>query len=315
MTDTRDHIANIAKAAAAATSVFSLATLPNHLHRILELFSHFRLQYLVAAALLAAVFFALRRTRWALSMLVLLTINAVPVLPWYMPEAHAVPAGGTPVKLLLSNIHAENESAAGLLDLVTREAPDVVIVQELTAEHARELVPLKDRYPYSLNIPRADNFGISLLSQLPFASARVIQSPPLEHPSLFVTVDIGGQDVTFVTTHPVPPLGQSGFAARNEQLADIGRLIADTDGPIVLIGDLNASMWGFHYRQLLETTGLTNSRNGFGLLPTWPAQLPFAMIPIDHCLVSDDFRTMDARTGPAVGSDHRTLIAELLLLR
>ena len=103
-------------------------------------------------------------------------------------------------------------------------------------------------------------------------------------------------------------------ALDNEQLASVAEQLQAIGGPKLLVGDLNTTMWGASYRDFAESTGLHNTRRGFGLAPSWPTHLPFAMIPIDHCLVSDNLVVLDTRTGPDVGSDHLPLIVEFALL-
>ena len=68
---------------------------------------------------------------------------------------------------------------------------------------------------------------------------------------------------------------------------------------------------------LMRQTGLDNARKGFGLLPTWPAFMPwpFLRIPIDHCLVSPDIRVIRMRTGRTIGSDHLPIIVDMAIPR
>lgn len=300
-------------AAAFVTAVFSLATFADHAHRYLELFSHFRLQYFLAAAVLAILLFVLRSGRWAAAMLILMLVNAIPVVSWFMSEGDARASDDPRFRLLLSNIHSGNEDIGALLNLVESEQADFLFLQEVTGGHADRLAALRDDYPYSLNVPREDNFGIAVLSRRPFDSARIVESPPHQYPTLVVEVTIYGRPVTFVTTHPAPPVDDVGYDARNIQLVNVAELLNAQQGARVLIGDLNTTMWARNYEKLVASTGLVNARQGFGVLPSWPTHMPFAMIPIDHCLVSAGVTVRDLRTGPDIGSDHLPLIVELSL--
>jgi len=304
-------ITGLLQAAATITVIFSLATLANSLHRFLELFSHFRLQYLVVAFVLAVFFTALKHRRWALLMLVVTAVNAVPVAPWYFDNSEAAPVSDARLHILFANVKTGNSKTQVMLRLIESENPDLVVLQEVTDPFAAAMDGVRYRYPYRHVISQHDNFGIAVYSQHPLLKVEVISSPPLDLPSLVIQQAIGNTVVNYVTTHPIPPLGRLGFDARNEQLADIGERIAALDGPVILIGDLNTAVWGHHYKKLVADTGLKNARDGFGIIPTWPRQLPIAMIPIDHCLVSDEFVVLDIRSGPNIGSDHLPLIVTL----
>ncbi len=123
---------------------------------------------------------------------------------------------------------------------------------------------------------------------------------------------MGGKPVSIVTTHPLHPLTRRSFALRNDQLGAVGDLAGDRTQPVMLIGDLNVTMWSPWYRLLVAETQLTNARRGFGVMASWPTFLPPIMrLPIDHCLVSDELIVTDCRLGPAFGSDHLPLIVDV----
>lgn len=309
----RPSLVGLLQSAALLTVIFSLATFADHLHRYLELFSHFRLQYLVVSLLLALIFFALRSRAWAGVMLIVTAINTLPVATWYLAETDQPDLAGMQLEVLHANVYSGNSNTQALIALIVAEQPDVIVLQEVTAVWTNAMEMLRETYPHQYAIPRHDNFGIGVLAKTPFQSVDVIDSPPYGFPSLVVRQAMHGRIVTYVTTHPIPPIGNAGFAARNEQLASIAAVINSIRGPRLLIGDLNTTMWADQYEQLLRSTGLRDARHGFGVIPTWPKQLPIAMIPIDHCLVSEDFAVLDIRSGPDVGSDHFPLIVNLEL--
>jgi endonuclease/exonuclease/phosphatase (EEP) superfamily protein YafD len=307
----RVSAAGLLQAAAVVTLLFSVGTLLPVDHFAVQLFTHFRLQYTVIALLLAIIFVARREGWYAVVLLGAAAANASLVVPWY--GAGTAATGSNELKLMSANLRASNGIHDKLFALVAAEEPDLLVFQEVTPAWAESLRRLAADYPHRLVEPRAGNFGISLFSKHPLVSAIAVDSEPLTLPTLIATVAIGGREVGLVGTHPMIPLGPHNFDARNAQLEQIGRLLQKMPNPRILVGDMNVSMWDMSYKLLENRTWLRNSRKGFGVLPTWPTFLPFAMIPIDHVLVSEDIGVLDVRTGPRIGSDHLPLIVTLVL--
>ena len=299
-------IIRLLEAGAFLTALFSIATAFNSLHRYLELFSHFRLQYFVVAALLCIGLALLQRRGSALLMLAVTVVNATYIVPWFTgtPESTEAPV----LTLLHANVLAGNTDAGRLLAHIEREQPDLVFVQELTDDHVRLFKPLASEFPYHLSEPHSDPFGIGVWSKLPFQSATIIESPPRKLPSLEIAVIFDGAPITLLSTHPVPPVGAGTMSERNAQLEFVAGLARANSGSTVVIGDLNITPWAAHYQAFENQSRLRNVQRGYGIKPSWPLFLPIAMIPIDHALASDDLVATDVRTLGSVGSDHLPLL-------
>ena len=304
-------IVGLLQAAAVLTIVFSIVTALPTDHFGVQLFTHFKLQYLVVSVLLCVALALYRRPLYVGGLLVAIGLNASLVIPWYV--ADSTPDSDRQLKLLNANVLSSNIDHQRLFDLLDAEAPDVVVLQEVSGQWLEALDSLRQSYPYSYAEAREGNFGIALFSRMPFTSATHIDSPPLGYPSIIATFDLEGTALRLVGTHPMIPTRKQSYADRNEQLVMLADLLKGHDGAQVLVGDLNASMWDINYRSLEEETGLRNARVGFGIVPTWPTFMPFAMIPIDHVLVSDDISVVESRSGPRIGSDHLPLIVTIAL--
>jgi endonuclease/exonuclease/phosphatase (EEP) superfamily protein YafD len=309
------------RVAAVLTVLFSVLTAIDTRQHYVELFSHFRLQYLVVSLLLLIVFAVRRRAIYSLLLIVAFTINASFVLPWYDLPLYDPPlydnsqaaTGDTRLKFLYANVLSTNRDHERLLDLISSERPDVILLQEVSTHWLAALQTLEADYPFSYSAAREDNFGIAIWSRLPLAAATHVDSPPLGYPTIIATTRIGGTDLTIISTHPMIPLGRDNFGARNVQLQSVTELVAQASGEVLLSGDLNASVWDRHYRHFEKITGLRNARRGKGILPTWPTFMRPAMIPIDHVLVSSRIGITDIKTGPRIGSDHLPLIVTVTL--
>ncbi|NNF41111.1 MAG: hypothetical protein HKN64_07010 [Woeseiaceae bacterium] len=304
-------LAGLLQAAAIATVLVSIVTSVDFVHRYFELFSHFRLQYLVISLLLL-VAFAIRRSTYYTALLLAVTVlHSSYALPWYFGGVQA--AGSPTLTIIHANVHANNDQYGRLLALVEAEDADIVFLQEVTPAWEHALQPLHDDYRYTHVQARDDYFGIAMFSRVPLDTIRQVSSPPLDYPTIVASLSVAGNALTVINTHPMIPLGRANYAARNAQLRSIADLVAQTDGAVILTGDLNTGMWGSNYRQLIRSTGLTNASRGFGILPTWPTFMPLAMIPIDHVMVSSEVGVSDIRTGPHIGSDHLPLIVTVAL--
>lgn len=318
----KDLAVRLCELALVTTVVFSVATALDHLHRFLELFSHFRLQYFVASILLAVVFIVLRWRSYAMLGVACVALNAYFVVPWYLPpgslpgeSAKIADDFGEPITILHANVRRSNTDSTRFVELVEKERPDLLVIQEATAGWLASLGTLRSSYPYKVEEPRDDAFGIALFSRFPLDRTAVIASDPLGFPDIVARALVGGKRLNIISSHPMPPIGSSNYGARNLQLDAVAKLASRTPGPLVVVGDLNTTMWSNHYRKFEETSGLTNARQGFGIVPTWPLFLIPAMIPIDQCLVSGDVYVVELTAATRIGSDHLPLICRIALAR
>jgi endonuclease/exonuclease/phosphatase (EEP) superfamily protein YafD len=285
----------------------------------LELFCHFQVQYLVAAAVCAAVLAGLGRWRWSLAAAGCALVAAMSVLPFESGQsgrnaAHATAVSGHDrgLRLLLANVLVSNRQRDRVLDLVAEADADVLVFQEVDDRWMAALVGLQREYPYGVGRSRNDAFGIAVFSRIPLEQAQCLDLGGAGRPSAIARLSVDGIPISIVATHPMHPLSPRTFGLRNDQLEAVGDYAAGLDQPLVLIGDLNVTMWSPWYRRLCEQAQLTDARLGFGVRASWPTFLPSIMrLPIDHCLVSDELVVTDCRLGPVFGSDHRPLIVDV----
>lgn len=302
-------LVGLLQAAAVVTTLFSVVTIFDTAHRNIELFSHFRLQYLAVSVLLLIALALLRSPVYAVLLLVTAVLNASYVMPWY--SGGTLAAGNANLKLLHVNVYSGNDQYERLFKLIDAEQPDVIFLQEFTPAWRVSCEHLQEDYPFNYSVPSEGNFGIAIFSRIALDSVTHVDSPPLQHPTILAMMTVDDTPLTLINTHPTIPLTRSLYDARNEQLESLADMANQAQGAVILTGDLNSSVWSRRYRALEDSTGLRNTRRGFGIQPTWPTFMPFAMIPIDHVLVSDDITVVGTRTGAHIGSDHLPLIVEL----
>jgi endonuclease/exonuclease/phosphatase (EEP) superfamily protein YafD len=289
--------------------------------QLLELLSHFRLQYFLLSLVLLLPLLLTRRRAAILIALFCVALLSTPILPWYNPFSRGASMGE--LRVLTANINTQNRSYDKVLTMVREENPDVAVFLEVDDIWVAQLQSLKDILPYEFEQANPYNLGIAVYSRLPLEDAAIDFFGTSQNPSILTNLTVEGKAISLVATHPLPPVRQSFFHSRNLQLDRIGQYVQQLESPVVLLGDLNITMWSPYYRRFARNTGLQNARRGFGVLPTWPMPGTYGVlpdllhrllqIPIDHCLVSSDVKVAAIHTGRDVDSDHLPLIADLVI--
>lgn len=297
----------------AGVALVSVLPLGARLHWVLELATHFRVQYLgVTVALLVLV--GLRR-RWAACAVLVAAaaVSAVPVLPYlplgFGPEPAS--AAAFPIKVLSVNVSFRQFSARRLLEIVREADPDVVVLQELTPHAETVLAELDALFPNHRKFPAEGAYGIGLWSRLTLESSSTFAIGRV--PAIEARLRAPEGAFTVIGVHLRAPTNGRRAAARNQELRELAARSAATQGPLVVAGDFNATPYSPYFRDWLEASGLTDSRRGRTLSVSWPTMLPVVGIPIDHVSVNDGFTILSHRRLPNFESDHYGLLVEVAL--
>ncbi|MEO7520482.1 MAG: endonuclease/exonuclease/phosphatase family protein [Gemmatimonas sp.] len=165
---------------------------------------------------------------------------------------------------------------------------------------------------------RPREFGVALLSRFPVTgfrnhellrlSTQNVGAAPSPAPGfLEATVIAHGVEVRVFNTH----LDYRGDpAVRIAQVREMLAVIGDATTPTLLFGDLNATPDAPELQPLFRTLhDVWNSDAGAGL--TYPAKSPAKRI--DFVLGSSHFRARAARVIETDASDHRPVVADVLL--
>jgi len=275
---------------------------------VFDLFSHFRVQYLVLLTVLFASLAGRHRWRWAAALLPFATINALPVYnSWPSGEPQESPSER--LSIMNVNVNAANNNYASLLNLVEQELPDLILFVEFNAGWQRAISALAEIYPYRSEAPQQDRFGIALLSRIPFIEQESVDL--LATAAISARINLAGQSVRLLGVHLRPPVSAGWAAMRNQQLVEIDELLGERTEPVIIVGDFNTTTYSPIFSEWLAENELRSAAQATGLTISWPTFLPLLGILIDHYVVSDNVLIDELRRRPAFGSDHYPLTATL----
>lgn len=245
-----------------------------------------------------------------------LAVHSLALRP-YLP--HPV-EGSRDLTIVTVNLRFGKADLDELTRQVTRSKPDVVVLTEVVAQNLKTLTkaPWSAALPFRVGRPGSDfdpRDGSDASGTMVWARHRldVVDATEGTHfDNLAVRVSHPEGDLVVIAAHPVNPV--SSVDGWLDDAAALEALIRrHLDEPLVVAGDLNATMDHVTTRELLDLGFVEASADaGAGWLPTYPSDSWFPpLIMIDHVLVNEEFAGVTVSTFPVAGSDHRGLVADL----
>ncbi len=190
--------------------------------------------------------------------------------------------------------------------------PDVIVVAEMQGHWWHRMIdtnPLKS-HPYGTKL-RARNTGdVGIFSRLPVT--RMEQILIGGRAVLVVDIALGDESLRLVALHsPRPNINAGGEYDKFWQTLE--PTLAAEPGPVVVVGDFNATQHSLVYEQL-EADGYRSAHEdrGRGYATTWPNGVYWIPpIRIDQAFLSAEVECESIEEGVGIGSDHKPLILDL----
>lgn len=261
---------------------------------------------------------ALLLRRWALAVVAVLVMAglAAAVVPRAMggPDPAEDPRGPRLVVMSL-NMEYGGADAERLLEVARRHRVDVLSLQELTPEAVTRLEAAGawSMFPSQVLVDENGAGGSGVVARRPL---EFVENDPTgaEQPEVAFRVPGAGR-VHVKAVHPWPPVSADGARKWKEAL---GRLPGPgaSGAPRILAGDFNATLDHHAFREVLDL-GFVDAADaaGAGLGATWPVGRRVPGIAIDHVVVPRSVKVERFEVETIPGTDHRAVIAWLVLPR
>jgi endonuclease/exonuclease/phosphatase (EEP) superfamily protein YafD len=282
-----------------------------------DLFSHFRLQYAIAALLLGIAALALRNYPAAALLAAVALVHAWAIKDLWLGGTASAASGGVPLRVVSTNALADNPMPGEVLEFVRASDADLVVLVDAKGKRWRHVLSeIGTLYEHRAPQSWREGAPVLLFSRFPILAEKVVRPPGGRRPYLMAEVRVAKQPLMIVGVHPSSPSpSRPGHShRRNRELNHVADVVEGSKRPVIVAGDFNTTAWSPHFEDLVAAGGLRSAAEGQGYVATWPRWFWPAQIPIDHVLFKGPLAATTLRRGPAVGSDHYPLIADLRLL-
>lgn len=243
-------------------------------------------------------------------------------------RAHAADRSPRSLRVVSYNILAGDRGLAGIEAMLKTADADVIALQEVDDETKRSGrvdqaavlgKKLSMHHAFAAHFPyQGGHFGVALLSKYPIARAERRAVNGSRQALLDATVRTPSGDVRVLVVHytvTFPFRDEKETAATNAaRLAEAtatAALAKQSNGPVLVLGDMNDDSGSPTYVQFSPFLQDACDVKGNGLAKTWNAAFPITRI--DYVWASRDFSVTSCGTLPGTASDHLPVVADLRL--
>ena len=221
--------------------------------------------------------------------------------------------GATEFRAIGYNVLRRQTRTAAAEAWLAAQKPDLVFLVEGGPLWRRVEARLAARLPWraelAYDLRRGGRVRMVLLARHPITASEPIEVPGTRRLALRAELVLAGRPVVFLGLHAASPRSPALWRERDAYLAALARHIATLPGPVLVMGDFNATPADTAFRRFVRASGLAAAP----AVASWPAWAgPFG-IAIDHALAKGGLVLALARVGPRLGSDHRPLLVQARL--
>jgi endonuclease/exonuclease/phosphatase (EEP) superfamily protein YafD len=273
----------------------------------------------IAVWVLLPALIALLTRRWLAAALALVAaaLLAVSVLPRALATGDRGPTTGVEVHVLTANVLAGDADAATIAGLVRDHDVAVLAMQEFTPGMQRRLseAGLDALLPYSSLAAEFGTTGSAVYSRFPVTAAGSRRNGGGFKQAYGTIQPPGAGPIQVESAHPVAPYDLDVLADWRGDLRDEPRP-DPSRSPRILLGDFNATLDHQPLRELIAR-GYRDAADadGAGLIGTWGPYSghPLPPVTIDHVLVDRRIGVRDVQVHGVPRSDHRAVLASLVV--
>jgi len=245
------------------------------------------------------------------------------------------PKGSSPLRILTANLSFHNKKASAVARAALEPEPDLILLLEWTGENFDKEGVGRQGYRALVNAPQPclpgnpknGAYGIGIFVREPLSGNGCVIPSPIQGPSPLpwgvARTHIQDHNITVIGLHAPAPISEwtTKPTIRNvmEHVFE-GKLREDFGAgkggdSVIVTGNFNVPSFDPFLREV-KKKGLkdVHSEHHYGLSPTWA---PFTWFPsllrLDYIFCSKEFNIAKSWTIKIPGSDHRAVVADLVI--